>query len=83
MPHVRASDLAHEAQAMLWADLHTCTACTLDGLRLTVIAALESVYPVPQRVTVRRPDPNSDQVCIRIEGPHFGGEISMLLPACG
>jgi hypothetical protein len=82
MPQVGASDLARQAEAMLWADLHTSTACTLEGLRVTAVAALESVYPVPQVVTVHRQDPNSDRVRICIEGPHFQGEISMIAPGC-
>jgi hypothetical protein len=82
MPNLRARALAREAEAMLWADLHTCTACTLEGLRLTAIAALESVYPVSQTVTVRRHDPDSDRVSICIEGPHFRGAIALLLPTC-
>lgn len=79
MPQVRGSDLAREAEAMLWADLHTCTAGTLEGLRMTAVAALESVYPFPQVVSVRRENPTSARVHIRIEGPQFQGEISMLV----
>ena len=82
MPSVRASDLAREAEAMLWADLCTCTACTLEGLRMTAIAALESVHPVQQIVTVHRDDPSSDRVLIRIEGPHFTGEIALTASWC-
>jgi hypothetical protein len=82
MPPVRATDLAREAEAILWADLCTCTACTMEGLRITAVAALQGVHPVPQVVTVRRPDPNSDQLCIRIEGPHFTGEIRLTAPWC-
>lgn len=82
MPPVRASDLAREAEAMLWADLCTSTACTLEGLRITAIAALESVHPFPQIVTVHRDDPNSDRISIRIAGPHFTGEIALSAPWC-
>jgi hypothetical protein len=81
-PYIRAGDLAREAEAMLRADLQTCTAGTLEGLRVTAVAALESVYPVTQVVTVRRADPDSDRVSIRIEGPDFLGEISVSAPEC-
>lgn len=46
---------------------------------MTAVAALESVYPVLQVVSVRREDPTSARVRIRIEGPQFAGEISMLV----
>lgn len=82
MRPVRASDLAREAEAILWADLCTCTACTLEGFRITAVAALESVHPVPQIVTVHREDPNSDRLLIRIAGPHFIGEIALTAPWC-
>lgn len=82
MPYVRAGDLARDAAAMLWADLQTCTATTLEGLRDTAIAALESVYPVTQVVTVCWADSDCDRVSFRIEGPDFVGEISVSAPGC-
>ena len=82
MPYVRAGDLAREAEAMLWADLQTCTASTLEGLRDTAVAALESVYPVKQVVTVSWASPKCDCASIRIEGPDFLGEISVSAPGC-
>ncbi len=82
MPYIRAGDLAREAEAMLWADLQTCTACTLEDLRATAVAALESVYPVTQVVTVRWASPKCDCASIRIEGPDLLGEISVSAPGC-
>lgn len=82
MPNITATDLAREARAMLRADLLTCDAITLEGLRKAAVAALEAVYRFPQVVTVRRDSPDGDGVTIQIEGPHFLGTVTMLAPDC-
>lgn len=82
MPNVSAPALAREAGAILQADLTTCGAVTLEGLREATVAALAAVYPKPQAVSVRRDDPASDGVTITIKGPHFVGRIEMQAPDC-